>query len=951
MSRQARPLGRDTQLGLVDGLLNALVGDSRADGLRSPGLLIGGDAGIGKTSLVDELAERSRSLGLSCGFGHCLDLASGTPLGPVHEALRDVARQGRERTMTDANATPWGGGDGRLQAHSVEALLEAAQDMAHVAPFVLVVEDLHWASPSTCEFVLALVRTGRAPLLTVLTFRSDDVTSGHPLQPVLIELTRSPGVVRIDLEGLTAPDVLELVTRRSGRAAGPEELTSLMTRSGGNPLHIEELVYADEPGVPRHLHDLLLRHVEKLSAPSALLARLAAAGGSHIDLELLQEASGLTSGPFAEAMHEMLESNVVVRRGQLFTFRHALLREAIHDDALPTELGAMHAAYAQALRGRVESGSTEHRWQYGAALALHAERAQDWPLALEAAVWAAAAGKQYGAAAAADHFERALELWGRVPDARTRTGLEKADLARLAAHVLANEHMPERVHDLLRQAVLLLEPDGDPLAASRVHTEIGGGWVDVPGLMSREEALDRAVALAGDVPSRELAEALLASCFHGCRVGRYTEALDFARRALDVAHAIEADDLVCEALWEQSEPLWNLGSCGAALDVLRQAVRVAGRADELGIDLEASGELAYLLALHGSFDDAVRLARQVRERAARAGLARYVSLGAEQEVEVLVARGRVAEANELFEAFCVPAGLTVRDRRTRCMMLLARGDARGALATQHDAFEDLTHAADLDLAPSLIEICEQLPDPRRAAAVAGRLMSAVAERDSPLEHALAAAWGYRAILVGIGSHPPPAAELVEAARWSLARATRLSSADWSETWFGLHLRMAEGFDARVRGRSGIRAWQGAVELAPRFGRYTALRPRLELARAQLEHGERDAGKDLLAAVWSEARTMGATWLDGQAALAARRFRVPLPTQATAPGPLDRLTAREHEVLALVAQGVTNRGIAEALFITEKTAGTHVSNVLAKLEVRNRGEAAAFAHSAGHTPEG
>ncbi len=137
--------------------------------------------------------------------------------------------------MTDANITSRSGGDGRLQAHTVEALLEAAQGMAHVAPFVLVVEDLHWASPSTRDIVLALVRTGRAPLLTVLTFRSDDVTSGHPLQPALVELTRSPGVVRIDVEGLTAPDVLQLVSRRCGRAAGPDELASLMTRSGRGP--------------------------------------------------------------------------------------------------------------------------------------------------------------------------------------------------------------------------------------------------------------------------------------------------------------------------------------------------------------------------------------------------------------------------------------------------------------------------------------------------------------------------------------------------------------------------------------------------------------------------------------------------------------------------------------------------------------------------------------------
>ena len=97
-----------------------------------------------------------------------------------------------------------------------------------------------------------------------------------------------------------------------------------------------------------------------------------------------------------------------------------------------------------------------------------------WPS--EASVWAGLAGKQYGAAAAADHFERALALWDRVPDAGAVAGLAKADLPRLAAKVLANEGVRDRVHDLLRRAVALLDPDGDPLAACRVYTAVGSNW-------------------------------------------------------------------------------------------------------------------------------------------------------------------------------------------------------------------------------------------------------------------------------------------------------------------------------------------------------------------------------------------------------------------------------------------------------------------------------------------
>lgn len=943
-SQREEPVGRDAQIGLMDELLRAVLADADADADDTVvrGLLIGGDAGIGKTTLVRALAERCRMLGLPCAVGHCLDLATSTPFGPVVEALRDVHAQLSTRATATSARTEWLESGTRSMSASLESLIEASEVLARRAPFVLVLEDLHWADASVRDFALALLRTGRAPLLLVLTFRAD-LTTGHPLGIALVELTRSVRALRIDLEGLGAPDAHELVVRRSGRAPEPDELATLLDRSDGNPFYLEELVAAEEPGVPGLLRDLLLRRVERLSPPAGQLARVASVGGSHLDLEILQDAS--TQGPvgFASAMHELLENHVVVRRGDRFAFRHALLREAVHDDLLPGELVELHAAYARALRGQVESGSTEHRWQYGASLALHAVGARDWPLALEASVWAGLAGKKYGSSAAADHFERAVALWDRVPDASARTGLAKADLPRLAARVLANEG--RRANPLLEQAVALLEPDGDPLTVCRVLTAVGAHWVDVPGLMTRRDALGRAVALAGPTPSRELAEALIASAFHGCRSSHYAQALGFAMRGLDVSQAIGADDLVSEALWELTEPLWWLGRCGESLDRHRQAVREAERVDELGTSLEASGELAWYLYLYGSTDEARQIARRVRETATRAGLVRYIAFGAEQEVEILVGQGRFSEAEALFEAHCVAAKLEFRIRWMRCLLRIVRGDMRGALAIEEAAFADHANAPGVDHSPRLIEICEALPDPGRALSAAEAMMNQVGSSDSPLEHALAADYAYRALVLAAGSRTQPTTGLVRSAKASLELAAGLASPEWTSTWYGMHLFIAKALEARLSGRSAVGQWRQAAEVAARFGSYTSLRPRLELARAELEHGERDEGKALLAQVWHEAHTMEAGWITTQAALAARRFRVPLPLDHDAPGPLDRLTPREREVLALVTGGATNRAIAEALFITEKTAGSHVGNVLAKLGVGNRGEAAALARAA------
>ena len=941
-----QPLGRDEEIVLADGLLRATLADAGSADPHVRALLVGGDAGIGKTTLVHALGARAAALDLGFTVGHCLDLATGPPFGPVTEALRAIVKHSGTRLEVVPGPARWlAAGEPSSSEGSLESLLLATEALARAAPFVLALEDLHWADTTVRDFTLALLRTCRAPLLLIVTLRTDELTRRHPVRPLLLELTRSPATTRADLEGLDTDGVAQLAQRRTGHTLPALAVSQLLERSAGNPLHVEELLSAADSAVPLLLHDLLLRHADKLSTGSARLARLASVGGSTIDVEVLREASGLPDPQFQTALQEALDANVIVRVRDRFTFRHALLREAIHDDVLPHERSKMHAAYAAALRGRVESGTTAERWQFGAALALHAYAGHDIPLTFRASVWAGLAGKQYGAAGAADHFERALELWDRVPDAGAVTGLAKADLPRLAAKVLANEGVGDRVEDLLRRAVALLDPDGDPLAACRVYTAVGSSWGEVPELISKAEALERAITLAGDEPSRELAEALIASSFHHSNLEEYGLALRLASRAISVADTLGAKDLLAEARWELADPLFNLGRCAEALTVYRDAVKSAQAADEPGMSLEARGELAYFMVICGLVDDGLALARQVRTDAERAGLPRFVAFGAEQEVEWLVWDGRFADAEALFEEACLPAKQDYRDRWMRVTLLLARGEARSALAIEEEGIAAGTAQPGVGHSPRLIDACEEVSDHQRMLATAQALLATTAHTDSPLRLALAASCSYRAMVAARAAGVPPAEDLIRTAADALDVAQRHATSEWSQTWYGMHLALAEAFEAQLACLPAIAQWRGAAELASRFGRYTALRPQLELARELLAHGAREEGKEILIRLRHDAHAMGARWYEEQATLAARRFRVPLPQVDARAGPLNVLTPREREVLDLVSTGATDRAIATALFITEKTASTHVGRVLAKLGVANRGQAAAVARAA------
>jgi hypothetical protein len=478
-------------------------------------VLVGGEAGVGKSRLVGELAAGARAAGATVLAGGCVERGGeGLPFAPVAAALRMLAgglgdaelatlvpqpaRSGLARLLPELGPPAAGGGagggswpgaapaggeaalpadPGAGQRRLFGLLLDLLRRLAARRPTVLVVEDLHWADRSTRDLLAFLVRNlRRERVLLVCTHRSDELHRRHPLRPLLAELERDRRVERLELGRFDRGEVAAQLTGILGVAPAARLVERVHARSGGNALFVEELAAAAPAGgTPAALgggaspafgglRELLLGRIEPLPEPAREVLRVVAVAGGRLGHDLLAEVAGLP----APELQAGLRAAVGARLLQVdahpggYGFRHALVTEAVDDALLPGQRCRLHARLAAALR-RAGAGLPGGDPALAAELAWHWYAAHDLARALPAAVDAGLAAERCCAFAEAQHhFERALELWELVP---APVGLDRVELLARAAEAAAGAGGAERAIMLARGALAEVDPARDPRRA------------------------------------------------------------------------------------------------------------------------------------------------------------------------------------------------------------------------------------------------------------------------------------------------------------------------------------------------------------------------------------------------------------------------------------------------------------------------------------------------------
>ena len=931
-------------------------------------VLLGAEAGGGKSRLAAEFATRvaGRAHVLA---GGCVELSGpGLPYAPFTAALRQLVRDRGAAEVTallpgpaagelaallpGLGAPPSGADPETARARLFELLLALLETLAEEQPLVLIIEDVHWADRATCDLLSFVARNLRdAAVLLVVTFRSDSLRRDDLLRRLLAGLERMDGVTRLELARLSRDHVAAQIEGILGRPPVPSVTSAVHRRGGGNPLFTEALLSRDgaiSTELPWTLRELLLAPVKDLPEQTRQLLRTAAVGGSWVSHALLGAVTRSDDAGLTSALRPAVAADLVISDRDGYTFRHELIREGILADLLPRERAQAHRRFAEALEATPAlSPEAIHAVQ----VARHWMGARDTERAMTAAWQAAAdAGAFFAYAEQLTMAEQVLQLWDQLPDPAQQVGADHVSVLMLAADAARWAGEPERGLSLVETALAELEAaGGSEQLASALRRRAGlRRELLLPGQI---EDLQAALRLAR-AATRVRAQIIAQLCWALRREDRHQEAEQFAR---------ELQDLVGQAgdQESQAESMLLLAAVGAhkGQDTTAELWSARDTAAAIG-----SGHLeawAYLTASHilegrGSHDLAIQAGRDGLARARQLGLARQIAAPiAGNLAESLTSTGRWDEALEILEEILsldLPPRGRVHPLLARAEIALGRGDLgtaertlsqlralpAGARAEAHYSLplarldiDYLLAAGDLTgalAAARALPACNPQADPRYQWPLLATAMRACAE--------------VTAASLRPGSADP--AELrqdLETRAGQLARLTPLHDA---------HAATFAAELSRAYGRKDLACWNTAAggweALSRPWPQAYALARAAAIAAASGDRGEAGSRLERAAVL---AGQLGAQPLQQQISQLARRARIPLASPGTgavaSPAAPFGLTGREQEVLQMVAAGHANREIAAELFISPSTVSVHVSNILGKLGVATRGEAAAAAH--------
>ncbi|HVF78358.1 MAG TPA: AAA family ATPase [Solirubrobacteraceae bacterium] len=910
---------------------------SRARNAHGRVVLVEGPAGIGKTRLLDECRGRGRSLGLEVLTARGGPFERGYGFGVARQLLEPAlacASAGDRRELLSgaaALAAPVFSSDSApaeetIATHSVlHGLYWLVANMAERSPLLLVTDDAHWADGPSLRFLLYLARRLEGmPVALVMALRTGEAGADTELLRSLRVEASSPVIE----PGALSPQATQtLTTARLGRAVPDELARACHAATGGNPFLLTELLHqlrgapeeidpgAVEGMASERVAAAILLRVARVGAPATALVRAMSVLGESATLELAAELAGLDRLAATALADALVNAQIVAPEGssRQLRFVHALVRGAIYEDIPRADRAKLHARTAELLvRDRRDTG----------AAAMHLLVSE--PAGEEATVRllrdAARAEMGRGAPETAAEFLRRAEREAAPETAHAELLFELGVAASRAG-------LPDGVQ-LLRDAFIRTS---EQPARARVGLELAFAL----GVSSGEsEAVIDVLERAGENLHDERLRALLdARLVMFCILlpsasSRLSGSLAGARAALERP----ARDVPRVLLGPLAADL--LVSGAPAADVCRLAERAleGGELMRHDVEMESDFGLGALLSLctAGSLrsarqhvDDAIAHARTCGSRSGLARLCAHRALVWLRLGELASAESDAQFALSVDAAWGIPHAIS---SAVLAQVQIERGDLDGAQR----------YLERIDADPAVLEVRpnQMVRETRAALSLAqGR------PRDALTQLRSYAHWEQRSGQARLGP---------VAWRSLAAEAHRqLGEIDEARTLAARHLQLAREFGAAPQLGAALRSAAvvggGPAGLEMLDEAVSVLEPsaaRLEFARAVVERGallrrcgERNAATDALRAGMDLANRCGATALV-QTAAAELRLTGARPRRIATHG-RESLTPGEHRVSDLAADGMSNKQIAQALFVTLRTVEMHLSNSYRKLGIASR----------------
>ena len=945
-------------------------------------VLLSGDAGIGKSRLLEELlgGVGTRLVGSCLPLQHRISLLPFQEMFSASGVRRAVARavaslppglvQGLApllpeevtpaRDSSPAAATP----EIERSFAGARALLAA---MAASGPLLVAVEDVHWADPASLDLLIFLSAQLRDSAVTVVaTFRTDDPDSRTPqMVEWLSHVQHAEGAEQVALERLDRNGTASLMATLLGGPAPAALVDSVHRRAEGNPFFTEQLVAAmartddlSTMQLPQRLADFLRGRVRNATTEGARLLEVLALAARPLRVDALVAVTGLDEQVGRRTLRSLVESALVeVGPGDEVRTRHALLNEAVLRELPSTDRTAMHRRLAAAL-------AAEHGDALAAEVAGHWHEGGDRVEELRWTEKAADAAWSVGAyAEAADLLHRVLVLTDEIADGAqlTRAGLVDLWCRAVRAYELAGH--TDRSDELAVTAFERFRDWPEPRQRAKLtilfsHLQVLSGEVD------RGEALVRGVVEDLELlpPCEEYADALLLHASLFVWQGESRRAVPILERAVAVTEQLRppAPFVETNARCRLAQAVGAVGDAERSERLLKRAVSRAEASGDPRAGMAAAVDWSDTLIETGRLAEGQRVAVEALDRARRDGL------GASFIAHVLVYNATEAALERGLTDAAAALVVDLTDHPLRrdpevLHELRAEVDLRRGLLADSLAWM----AAPLRLWSSVDDLSELVGRFAGILRWAGRSDQALAEAMAEAERACGTdADKQSSLLVAAAGAAADVADAARARRdeGALSSAVRtVARVKELATIFGAgtrHRVQKEGELGemtaellRAEGADDPQAWRAAAETWTRLGRpHRAAYCDWRLAQALLDA---DADRAEVKAALREAFAAA----DGHAPLRdavtelADRARIRLvheaPDLSVATDELPvHLTEQEIRVLGLVAAGMSNAEIGTELFISPKTVSVHVSNLLRKLEVRSRVQAAAWADRVG-----